>query len=229
MLLIDADYQSSLTSTFEMLQAPTTLFDALVGNDAQIYPIDDNLSLLPASIRLNEIDVLLQPKMYREFQMMKWAKAHAEELNQFDYILIDTHPEFSTLVKNMIMISDYVFIPLEPSQYGFTESITQFTQYMNAFVEDSINPSTGISDVDAKVMYLANKIDSRKNTSKAFTAAISRMDNVIAKFKARELFNLSTINQVPVSALPQSELNAAKGFESEFQTQFQSMLEATVK
>ena len=71
-----------------------------------------------------------------------WLQDHLEEIKDYDYILIDTHPEFGTLTKNMIAVSDYVVVPLEPSEYGFIQSKQQFDLRMKEFRDDAVDIRT---------------------------------------------------------------------------------------
>ena len=63
--------------------------------------------------------------------MYMWFSDNYDELKKFDYVLIDTHPDFSTITQNMIVISDLDFSPIEPSEYGFISKSNWNTEWNN--------------------------------------------------------------------------------------------------
>ena len=227
-LLIDADYQANLSSTFNLLTKKRTLFNAIMMGNAEIRKIDDNLSILPASPDLDQIETLLQPEMYREYKMLQWMRNNRHELETFDFIIIDTHPDFGTLTKNMIAVSDYVVVPLEPSEYGFQQSKNQFEQRMQVFREDATDPRTGISDITAKVLFVGNKVEPQTNSSKSFEEVMRELPNAVALINKREPFKLSTLFKTPIVDMAASDLRSYKGFVDQYEPEFQAMLDAVM-
>lgn len=198
-LVIDSDYQGNLSGTYNCYRNEHTLYDVFIpGGQPKLIKLSDKLSLLPASPFLDDLENILQSKNNKNFMMYMWMQDHAKDLAQFDYILIDTHPEFGTLTKNMIAVSDYVIVPLEPSEYGFTQSKNQFQVRMEAFRQDAIDVRTRRSLIGAEVLYLANRVKYNTNTSHQFLSAITAMDGVVATFHELEAFNRSTMQSVPV-------------------------------
>ncbi len=49
-----------------------------------------------------------------------------------DYILIDTHPDFSTITKNAIAISNYLLSPITPSEHGYNAKFDLETRLENS-------------------------------------------------------------------------------------------------
>ena len=64
-------------------------------------------------MQLDTINNDLQTRANKELLMYMWFSDNYDELKKFDYVLIDTHPDFSTITQNMIVISDLVFSPIE--------------------------------------------------------------------------------------------------------------------
>lgn len=223
-LLIDSDYQSNLSSTFDVFSPDHTLMGVFTDGQTTIRKINDNLSLLPASVELDKVEVLLQQKMFREYMMMGWLSDHLEEVKPFDYVIIDTHPEFGLLTKNMIAVSDYVLVPIEPSEYGFQQSRNQFEMRMHQFQEDSRDPRTGEVGVEAQVFYIANRIKHNTSNSRTFTEVISQMPEVIAQIPERELMNSSTLFKTPVVDMTEDFIKKhGNHFKEQLFTEFEKM------
>lgn len=206
-LLIDSDYQGNLSSTYESYTNQNTLYDAFTDGLPKIREINPKLGLLPASPHLDELEGVLQSKNNKNFLMMMWFQDHLEEIADYDYILIDTHPEFGTLTKNMIAVSDFVVVPLEPSEYGFIQSKQQFDLRMKEFRDDAVDIRTRETLIEAKVLYLANRVKHNTRSSHEFARIIDQMDDLIALLSEREVFNSSTMLKTPVFELEQAKRN----------------------
>lgn len=171
-LLIDGDFQANLSSTYNLITNENTLLDVFIDGHAVVRNVQKNIDLLPASPNLDQVEGLIQTKMYREYLLMQWMRKNVVQMQAYDFILIDTHPEFGLLTKNMIAVSDAVIVPLEPSEYGFQQLKTQFELRMAEYRQDSIDPRTGVSDIDAKVYFIGNKIQHNTTESQQFRVAL---------------------------------------------------------
>ncbi|WP_254556571.1 ParA family protein, partial [Salmonella enterica] len=85
----------------------------------EIHKIHDNLSIIPASPMLDELEVELSSKHNKDLLLMMWLQDNVDRIKEFDFILIDCHPDFQTVTKNAIAVSHYILSPIEPSQYGY--------------------------------------------------------------------------------------------------------------
>lgn len=227
-LVIDSDYQGNLSGTYDCYSNYHTLYDVFIpGGQPRILKLSEKLSLLPASPFLDDLENILQSKNNKNFMMYMWMQDQAASLALYDYILIDTHPEFGTLTKNMIAVSDYVIVPLEPSEYGFTQSKNQFQVRMDAFRQDAIDVRSRRSLIGAEVLYLANRVKHNTNTSHQFLSAINAMDGVVATFSELEAFNRSTMQSVPVFEV--ESLQHKPKVRQQIMTNFEQILERVKK
>lgn len=97
-LLIDTDHQCSLTQTYDIFKTTGTVADIFSKkNEVEIVSIHENLSIIPASMDLDIINSEIQNKANREMLMYLWFSDNFDSLKQFDYVLIDCHPDFSTI------------------------------------------------------------------------------------------------------------------------------------
>lgn len=222
-LLIDGDFQANLSSSYNLITNEHTLLDVFIDGDPEIRNATKNIDLLPASPNLDRVEGLIQTKMYREYLLMQWMNANAEKIQSYGFVLIDTHPEFGLLTKNMIAVSDIVIVPLEPSEYGFQQLKTQFDLRMADYRKDSVDPRTGVSDIDAKVYFLGNKIQHNTTESREFRQALDNMPDVIAQINAREIMRKSTAQKQAVVDMPDSEIKKYPGFKEHLINQFTQM------
>ncbi len=115
-LMIDLDYQCSLTMSFgyspEDFEATSAVVLSNPYNIAQaIYETDiENLSIIPASPMLSNTDMEIARKQNR----MERLKPAIELVRPiFDYIIIDCSPALSATTLNALVASDYILIPAE--------------------------------------------------------------------------------------------------------------------
>lgn len=118
-LVIDTDAQSNSTySLLGTLDQEQTLFDVFI-NGAKLSDIiaptqQSGLYVAPSSINLSAADLLMASAPGRE---MKLAKA-LKQVNDFDYVLIDTPPNLGVLTVNAFVACTDVIIPIALTTYA---------------------------------------------------------------------------------------------------------------
>lgn len=119
-LLIDTDAQANLTSYFaseETDYSGMQLYDAMI-NDTKLKPaktVNDKISIVPADLRLSDIDYSLAQRFARETIL---SSKLASIKNDYDFIIIDTAPNLGLLTLNSILSSDSLLIPLIPEPFS---------------------------------------------------------------------------------------------------------------
>lgn len=73
----------------------------------------DNLFLVPSRIRLDMVEQLLTPKLFKETFLAKAIR----NLN-YDFIVIDCRPTLGTLTINALYATDFILVPCEMSRYA---------------------------------------------------------------------------------------------------------------
>ncbi|GAK31053.1 chromosome partitioning protein ParA [Weissella oryzae SG25] len=219
-LLIDADFQASLSSTFNVITNQNTLLDVFIGSQPEVRQVAENIDLIPASPNLDQVETLIQGKMFREYVLLNWMNKNKDVIYSYDYVLIDTHPEFSMLTKNTIAVSDAVIVPLEPSEYGFTQLKNQFELRMAEFREASIDPRTNASDIDAKVYFIGSKARSTTTSSRLFKEELESIPNNIGVIKFSEIMPTSTFTKVAVTNMTADKLRSYKGYKDHLVEEF---------
>lgn len=139
-LLIDLDYQCNLTklveANYELPQSNKSIFNILKRESItdNIINITDNLDLLPATTSHKKPSI-------------DWLDKALAQVD-YDYIIIDTRPDIDVLVQSALIISDLVFIVLEPSLISLDGAIT----YQNKLDELCNTYNTSI-----KSIFIVNK------------------------------------------------------------------------
>lgn len=198
-LMVDSDHQCSLTQTYDIF-ANTGTVENIFSKEAKnvdVIELKENLSLIAGSMNLDLISNDLQTRANKELLMYMWLKDNYDRLKSFDYVLIDTHPDFSTITQNMIAVSDTVISPIEPSEYGFI-SKDNLDMRFNQLKKEVINVMTRESFITAELKFVGNRIKHNTQSSKEFVNKMQEDERTIAFFPERELMNKSTLTHVPL-------------------------------
>ena len=141
-LLVDMDAQSNLTtSLLKDNQVDQTIYDALSAScrgtaySLAIYPIAENLDIVPSSLRLASADLELSSVMAREHILADILKGKKAD---YDYILIDCPPSLGLLTLNAVTASDLVVIPLLAEVLPF-QGLTMISDFVR-MVKQKLNP-----------------------------------------------------------------------------------------
>uniref|UniRef100_A0AB33IW35 ParA family protein n=1 Tax=Prevotella sp. GTC17254 TaxID=3236794 RepID=A0AB33IW35_9BACT len=148
-LLVDMDAQSNLTtSLLKVEQVDQTIYDALsascrgVSFNLSIYPIAENLDIVPSSLRLASADLELSSVMAREHILADILKP---QVGNYDYILIDCPPSLGLLTLNSVTASDMVVIPLLAEVLPF-QGLTMISDFIR-MVKQKLNPKIEIAGI----------------------------------------------------------------------------------
>ncbi|HEX5455882.1 MAG TPA: ParA family protein [Candidatus Saccharimonadales bacterium] len=139
-LLVDADPQGNATSGLgiDSKKLDKNLADLLDGSvkatKAIIKTKLKGLDILPCDGRLASAEVDLAGKQDREFALKKAL----EDVEAYDYILIDCPPSLGLLTVNALAASDLVLIPVQAEYYAL-EGLSQLLQVMQK-VRKGLNP-----------------------------------------------------------------------------------------
>lgn len=203
-LLIDADSQSSLSQTYGFYHTEYSLAD--IFNLKHIAASDvikhtKTVDILPSILNLDHVISQLETKVNKEFILYMWLDDNYEYLKQYDYILIDCHPDFSIITQNAIINSDLVLSPIEPSQYSLNAKnilTDRFIQLQNDLVEPKATHGNRQSYVKAKLYFIGNRIKKYVSSNQTFVDLMKKDTNTIAFIPENELLNESTLFATPV-------------------------------
>ena len=193
-LVVDMDAQSNLTSSLlQTEQADLTIYDALSascrgkGYRLGIYPIEDNLDIVPSSLRLASADLELSSVMAREHIL---ADVLQEKLADYDYILIDCPPSLGLLTLNALTASDLIVIPLLAEVLPF-QGLTMINDFIR-MVKQKLNPNIETAGI------LLTRWE-KSNLSKQIEAGLrSKLGDSVFKTKIRKNIKIA---EAPLEAV----------------------------
>ncbi|HSR34782.1 MAG TPA: ParA family protein [Anaerolineae bacterium] len=151
-LLIDADPQSNSTRVFLHPDVEVPLERSLYDVIMNFSPIASvvrrtglqNLSFVPAHIRLSGIDLELAQAIDNRSERLKRALKFARE--QYDYIIIDTPPSLGILTINAFVASDQLLVPVSTGFFALT-GLVQLQETIDRVRQSQLNPTLTILGV----------------------------------------------------------------------------------
>lgn len=188
-LLIDLDPQASLTISLGI--NPNNYLESsivqvlLKQKEAKdcLLKVRENVYLIPSNNLLNDAELIISAKPYKE-AILKKALEPIKEI--FNYILIDNPPSLNTLTNNGLGASNEVFIPIE-AEYLALQGTSQLVDKINEMKE-------GNEDLVISGVFLT-KYDQRKNLNK-------QVKDVLEESFSNKIFNTLINSNVALAEAP---------------------------
>jgi chromosome partitioning protein len=156
-LVIDIDHQSQTTYHFGIKpnKLKHSIFDVMKGEKSveDILITRDGIDLLPANPTLRDIEFLPVPA--KEFLL----RDALEEVDGYDYVLIDCPPSLGILTLNALAYCQEVFVPLQVQFLPFHGMYNLFENVQ--MVKKRLNRKIDITGIIA-TMYSATKTINRE-------------------------------------------------------------------
>src|SRR5262249_3623711 len=120
-LLIDLDAQANATNHLGIdppdkgLSSYDLLVDKTMVPEQGIISIGPNLSLIPASLALAEIDIALNNAIQRESRLRRALERIKAPM---DYVIIDTPPNLGMATLNAFVAADLVLVAIQTNWFG---------------------------------------------------------------------------------------------------------------
>lgn len=112
-LLVDLDPQASLTIFLGLdpWEQHTTIYHTLKDDSVPLNIVEVlNLKLIPANLKLAEIETELAAVLLREFRLKEILNTIRDD---YDFIFIDCPPSLGLLVINALCAADEVLVPVQ--------------------------------------------------------------------------------------------------------------------
>lgn len=124
-LVIDADPQVSTSITYQAkMEGEATLYDVLLERKGQRIPIQDAIQHTPLGDIVAGDPLMVEAEVNLANDAMSIFRLkdifEASNLNDYEYVLIDTKGDISKLNKCCFAASDEIIIPLEGDKYAIT-------------------------------------------------------------------------------------------------------------
>ena len=147
-LLIDLDPQGNASSGvgIETRGIETSIYDVLL-NDVAISDCVEpanvkNLFVVPANLDLAGAEIELVNEMAREHRL---KRAIDQELDEYDYVIIDCPPSLGLLTVNALVAAREVLVPIQCEYYAL-EGLSQLTRSIE-MIRKHLNPELELSTI----------------------------------------------------------------------------------
>ena len=194
-LIIDMDPQGNLSTGMGVEKVKrekgvyNILIDNLLINDAVIKTEIPNLNLIPSNDDLLGIDIELSNESDR---VMRLKKA-LEDLNSYDYILLDCPPSLSLLTLNALVASTGALVPLQAEFYAL-EGLSQLLKTIED-IKNSVNHDLMLEGV------IITMFDGRNNLS-------NQVEQDVRSYLGTEVFTTKIPRNIRLSEAPSHGLPA---------------------
>jgi len=194
-LIIDMDPQGNLSTGMGVEKVKrekgvyNILIDNLSINDAVIKTEIPNLNLIPSNDDLLGIDIELSNESDR---VMRLKKA-LEDLNSYDYILLDCPPSLSLLTLNALVASTGALVPLQAEFYAL-EGLSQLLKTIED-IKNSVNHDLMLEGV------IITMFDGRNNLS-------NQVEQDVRSYLGAEVFTTKIPRNIRLSEAPSHGLPA---------------------
>lgn len=142
-LLIDADPQGNSSATYQAkIKDQATLYDVMVDSDR--IPLEEAVQHLENGDIVASDPLLIKAEklLDGDVEGLYRLKDAIEELEEYDYIIIDTAPALGVVLYNSLIAADRVIIPITADAYSL-QGINQLYSTIKA-VQKRQNPSLKI-------------------------------------------------------------------------------------
>ena len=122
-LVIDTDVQANTTDTYRAnMEGVATLFDAVLENRNRI-PLDEAIQhtelgdIVASDPYLSEAEAIITSDTNGNYRLLQSINK-SKNLDQYDFIIIDTAPTINKMLLNCLVASDEVIIPVIANRYS---------------------------------------------------------------------------------------------------------------
>lgn len=182
-LLIDADPQGNSTSTYQaQVEDMATLYDVMIDSDK--LPIDEaiqhmeNGDIVASDPLLSKAEKILDGDIEGFYRL----KDAIEELDGYEYIVIDTAPSLNVILYNCLIAADEVIIPVTADAYAM-QGISQLYDTIMA-VKRRQNP--GLSIAGLLLVKYGGRSNLEKTTREDIEAQAEQMGTRLFSTAIRE-------------------------------------------
>lgn len=230
-LVIDKDHQCSISQLFDCDKQINTVKGIYTDEKVEIKNVRENIDLITGDYYLDKIEdwIISQPNTDTRF--LRWVSMNLNDnlnLSEYDYILIDTHPDFRTATRNTIAVSDKIISPDVPGANNDETKGNTLARFKQC-VEEIIEPISQNSYVTANLYLVGNRVKHNTKSSKRFIKELEQFDNYLTYFKEKELFINATVERTSVDKLMELKENKRKEnieFYNQYKHSFDKILSA---
>lgn len=206
-LFVDLDQQCNLSHLYDLESVEQNVGNIFTDEEklSPITPIDNkaNIDVVPGSPELNSISSWIATKKQKSpMYMFLWLKKMSKQgvLEKYDYVILDCHNVYDDVTINAVVVSDVIFSPITPSEFGYGAKFA-FSNILDESKSEIIDFATGDSYIKARLYFIANMIRHNTSSSREFLEVLESEDDVVAYLPEREIFNKTTLEYNPISEM----------------------------
>ncbi|MET3574230.1 ParA family protein [Bhargavaea ullalensis] len=186
-LLIDGDRSCNLSFSFPDAGASSILdiFEK-TGRPVEFHQVGKNLDFIKGSEQLDDHELDLKSRQNNCMLFFMWIADNVDRLNEYDYILIDTHNDTSLVTYNFLAVADIVLGVSEPSRNGFRAWL-ELEDTIDHLKSEIIDVMTRKTYVTATPYLIANKVEHIGTSSKQFLEMVELQPNYLGMIQKKEL------------------------------------------
>lgn len=206
-LFIDLDHQCNLTQTYGIYETKNTIANAFLQKEnVDIHHVKENIDLIAGYMQLDKIETDIENKANKEMLLYLWLADNYEikKLGQYDYMILDCRPDFSTATRNAVAISHILLSPIIPSEHGYNARFN-LENRLKAFREEVINYETRESYITTELFFVGNMVKHNTKSSRDFLESLNSDERVIGVFPEKELFNRSTLDDLSLADMKEDK------------------------
>lgn len=196
-LLVDGDRSCNLSYSFSC-ERESNILGVFTKEEVNINRINENLSFIHGSEQLEDNTIDLKSKQNNCMLLFMWIADNMESrLQEYDYMIIDTHNDTSLVTSNFLAVADMVIGVSEPSRNGFRAWL-ELKGTVDFLKNELVDVMTRQTYVTAQPYLIANKIDHIGNSSKSFLETVEQESNYIGMIQKKELLAKSLLEDISV-------------------------------
>lgn len=204
-LLVDADAQRNLSSSFDMPRSEKNFGKAILNEeslDGYIQPTQyENIDIVVGDVSFSTIDMQLFTKVHRE-NIVRASLWPVVQKGYYDYIIVDTNPNLSLLNFNVVNSSHYCLVPVQPAGFDLdgVEVVLDFIRGIQPYNPDLKIGGLVINRFDARNKLISDAALSqlKENYSELLFDTIIRVDAKLqnAQWENRPVLDYSSSSRI---------------------------------
>lgn len=159
-LVIDNDAQANATATLQTMpgEESTLLYEKTIVDifnmeapytkekvqQCIVHTGYKNVDLIPSCPEHSETNPMLCTKAQKKPVHKLLAKAVRQIKDEYDYVLIDTHPSLDIAEQNALCCSDSILIPMRPDGYSYQGSVPITNNILEFSSDEDMNPNLNL-------------------------------------------------------------------------------------
>lgn len=199
-LLVDMDHQCNLSQIYNVYKQTNTVASVLTGEEeVGIINVSKNVDLIPGYMELDKIEKYINSDHDKDMKLYLWIIDNNDkyDLESYDYMVIDTHPDFSEAARNAIAVADKIISPEKPS--GFTEdSETNIKLRIEKFKQELVDFRSRESYVKGNIYFVGNMVKHNTKSSREFKEKMKSSKDYVTYFPDKEIISSSIYEKIPV-------------------------------